>query len=386
MSHSPCAPTPSPATSTRARAHRPRLAVVSRGPRPRLLAGLLASTAILAACLPATASADATGIVSGRVTYVGVTSFTIQTPGRRVGVVDALTAAANRITRRDYPYVYGGGHAQAGTASVGMRGPGYNGRRVGFDCSGAVAAVLAAGGLWPAGSGVPNDAGIIATLLRERLIARGVGTGPVQVTLYDRPGVHIFMNIDGRFFGTSDGAGGGDPRGGAGWLDDGAPDAARRVYRAYHLLPRVLRQSASSGHIVSFQSAALPALVAGLQVGEPLRVSYSEARTRALVASAIAFPGALTATGTVVSVAPDGSSLTLQASDGTQLTLDTSAISGLVQGVAAGESVQVSYVSSGGLLLGRDVVVLAGGQPSPTNSGGGPGAGDGWTRGEWPAG
>src|SRR5581483_1717771 len=83
------------------------------------------------------------------------------------------------ITQRDYPYVYGGGHAEAGVASIGMKGPGYNGRRVGLDCSGSVAAVLAAAGLWPAGGGVPSDAGIIATLRSERMIVRGVGRGPV---------------------------------------------------------------------------------------------------------------------------------------------------------------------------------------------------------------
>ena len=37
------------------------------------------------------------------------------------------------------------------------------------------------------------------------MIAPGVGKGPLEVTLWDHPTVHIFMNIDGRFFGTSDG-------------------------------------------------------------------------------------------------------------------------------------------------------------------------------------
>ena len=64
--------------------------------------------------------------------------------------------------------------------------------------SGAVAAVLTRVGLWPAGSGVPNDAGMISALLRNRLIAAGPATAPDGVTLYDHPGVHIFMNINGR--------------------------------------------------------------------------------------------------------------------------------------------------------------------------------------------
>jgi hypothetical protein len=63
-----------------------------------------------------------------------------------MSVERALIAAADAVARGDYPYVYGGGHAEAGTASIGIKGPGYNGRRVGFDCSGSVAAVLAGAG------------------------------------------------------------------------------------------------------------------------------------------------------------------------------------------------------------------------------------------------
>jgi hypothetical protein len=45
---------------------------------------------------------------------------------------------------------------------------------------------------------------VIAELLQERILA----PGPGAVTLYDKPGVHIFMNIAGRYFGTSDGLAG----------------------------------------------------------------------------------------------------------------------------------------------------------------------------------
>jgi hypothetical protein len=343
----------------------------------------LATAAMVTAGLPASAAAAGlAGAVSGTVTYVGATSFTIMTAGRQIGVIDALTVAANRLTHRDYPYVYGGGHGRAGVASVGLRGPGYNGHKIGFDCSGAVAAVLAGGGLWTAGSGVPSDAGIVATLLAERVIAPGVGRGTVQVTVYDRRGVHIFMNIDGRFFGTSDGAGGGDPRGGAGWLDDGAPDAGRRAYRAYHLLPSVLRGSASSGHIVSFQTGALQGGTDGLQAGEPVRVSYTEARTGALVASAITFPGALTVSGVVAAVASDGSSFTLQTPTGTELSFDTSSDPSLTSEVAVGDAVQVTYTTSHGVAVAHIVDVTsvapagvpAGGSPAglvSSSSGGG---------------
>jgi hypothetical protein len=51
-------------------------------------------------------------------------------------------AAAQAIDRKRYPYVWGGGHAAAGTPD---RGAG--GTLVGYDCSGSVCAVLAAAGL-----------------------------------------------------------------------------------------------------------------------------------------------------------------------------------------------------------------------------------------------
>lgn len=236
------------------------------------------------------------GSVTGTITVISGSSFTIQTPGRPTGVLGALTAAATNLTKRHYPYVYGGGHAQAGIASIGIKGPGYNGHRIGYDCSGAVAAVLASGGLWPAGSGVPNDAGIIAELLGQKLIARGVGTGPVEVTLYDDPGVHIFMNIDGRFFGTSDGGGGGNPRGGAGWLDDGAPDAGSRAYKPYHVLGSVLKQSTNAGHSVTFQVGGVQSMIGGFELGEKVRVSYEETSSGSMVATAVGYPGTITTT------------------------------------------------------------------------------------------
>jgi hypothetical protein len=114
--------------------------------------------------------------ISETIVSIDWSSFTIQTGGKRMAVINALTAAANAITAGDYPYVYGGGHAEAGIASIGIKGPGYNGRRIGFDCSGSVAAVLAGGGVWQAGTGVPADNGVIAQLLQERLIARGVSS------------------------------------------------------------------------------------------------------------------------------------------------------------------------------------------------------------------
>jgi hypothetical protein len=232
-------------------------------------------------------SAPVQGHVSGTVIGVDGRTFAIETSGGRMPVVQSLTDAANLVTTGDFPYVYGGGHAQAGIASIGIKGPGYNGRRIGFDCSGSVAAVLAGAGLWPVAGGVPNDAGVVAQLLREHLIARGRGHGAGDVTFYDDPGVHIFMDIDGHFFGTSDGGGGGNPSGGAGWLDDGAPDAHSRTYKAYHLLAGPLGEPTTLERIFTFQTAGQPGLVHGLQLGSDVHVGYTQAPNGRLTAQSV---------------------------------------------------------------------------------------------------
>lgn len=226
----------------------------------------------------------ARGTVTGTVTAIDGSSFTVETRGKWGDTVDALIAAATKITREDYPYVYGGGHAQAAVASVGIPGPGYNGHRKGFDCSGSVAAVLSAGGLWAAGSGVPNDYWIIQELLQRRLIAPGPGTGPVDVMLYDDPGIHIFMSIDGGYFGTSDGGGGGNPRGGAGWLYDGAGFAWGTTYKRYHFVASALGAVGGASHKITFQ---LGEDQNTLEPHQQVRVSYAQAASGSMIATAI---------------------------------------------------------------------------------------------------
>ncbi len=253
---------------------------------------LMAWSGALASTSAAASSSSAS--VSGRVTAYDGSSLTIQTSGPQSGVINALTAAAQTITREDFPYVYGGGHGQAGIASVGVKGPGYNGRRRGFDCSGAVAAVLAGAGLWPAGTGVPNDAGIITQLRNEGLIVPGPGTGAEEVTLYDRPGVHIFMNIDGRFFGTSDGRNGNasQQRRGAGWLNDGAPDTIKALFKRYHLVSSVLRTSGGAGHSLTLRVGTVTGSTRHFAVGEKVTVAYRETGVGGMFALSITLLGA----------------------------------------------------------------------------------------------
>jgi hypothetical protein len=253
-----------------------------------ILCALLGALCLPAVGLAAESSAQPVhGNVSGTLVGVSGRTFGLEAAGGRMSVVAALTMAANSVTAGDFPYVYGGGHALAGIASIGIKGPGYNGRRIGFDCSGSVAAVLSQAGLWPVAGGVPSDAGIIAQLRSEHLIAPGRGRGATEVTLYDDAGVHIFMDIDGHFFGTSDGGGGGNPNGGAGWLDDGAPDAYSHHYKPYHLLPGVLRQVVAFQRILTFQTAGHASIAHGLELGGAVHVAYTVARNGNLIAQSV---------------------------------------------------------------------------------------------------
>jgi hypothetical protein len=309
---------------------------------------------------------------TGTVTATGWSSLTIETAGRRMGVINALTAAATAITRQNTAYVWGGGHAQAGVASVGIKGPGYTGRTRGYDCSGSVAAVLAGAGLWAAGSPVPNDTGVIGQLLQERIIGRGAGTPPDEVTLYDDRGVHIFMNVDGRFFGTSDGGGDGTRKGGAGWLDDSAPDASSRAFRRYHVLPSVLHDHTTYGHSLSFLTGAAPALAAVVQVGDRIHVGYTKTSSGTMTLRTVTFVGSATATGTVSAIAPDHSSFAIQTVDGQSTAFSTGTGPSLADGLQLGDQVQVTYTRKAATLTARAVTVTAPAAAPPTSEAPGP--------------
>jgi hypothetical protein len=155
-------------------------------------------------------------------------------------VIAAMLSEATAIDKDNYQYVYGGGHARAGYPSVGSPGNGYNGVTKGFDCSGAVGAVLAAAGVgltW--GAEVPGDAGIISTLQDAGLLQPGQGPGgKPECVLFDNPGVHIYMRLNGTYWGTE--AGGQLPSNhyGVGWVYDGGPQAG---FTAYHIPAKTLR-------------------------------------------------------------------------------------------------------------------------------------------------
>jgi hypothetical protein len=333
-----------------------------------LVAGVLLAvpTGAMATLLPPR-STQVTGTLTSDSPY----SFMIQTPGKAVGVLNALTSAAGRVAAADYPYVWGGGHGQAGSASVGLKGPGHNGKRRGFDCSGSVVAVLVAGGLWPTGAAVPSDAGVIQYLLRAKLIVRGAGAGPQEVTLYDEPGVHIFMNIDGRFFGTSDGGRGGDTRGGPGWLDDGASDVSNPVFKRYHFVPGALKATTNAGYALAFQFGPGVSLLSGYPVGAKVRVVYKTTTAGTMIAQSVTLAGESTVTGTVQPIAPGDSSFTITTTAGRTLTFPAAAGSALAAElasgqIAAGDTVSVSYIKVSGAVTLLALTVTA--TPAPPST------------------
>ena len=131
-----------------------------------------------------------------------------------------MVSAAATINNQQLPYVWGGGHAQVGTPSIGRSGgPGYDGHTVGYDCSGSVAAVLRAGGLWSSTS-IGTDRDIPAALIAAGLAVQGMGSGVPEITIFDNPGVHVYMRFNSghgeKYWGTHGSSG-------PGWYD-GSPE------------------------------------------------------------------------------------------------------------------------------------------------------------------
>jgi hypothetical protein len=109
------------------------------------------------------------------------------------GSYTRMTQEADLINSKHYPYVWGGGH------NAKFHGP--------YDCSGAVSAVLHAGGYLNS----PVTSGALAHMYKP---------GEGRVTIYANP-KHTFMRLGNRYFGTS---GMFRPNGGAGWFT-GTPGA-----------------------------------------------------------------------------------------------------------------------------------------------------------------
>src|SRR4051812_13892113 len=110
--------------------------------------------------------------------------------GSAGGIISTLIAAANQIDSHHYAYSWGGGHNSR------FSGP--------YDCSGAVSAVL-------------HAAGLISRPMVSGDFMHWGAPGRGAVTIYANAS-HVYMSINGRFFGTSYS----NPGGGAGWFRGGA--------------------------------------------------------------------------------------------------------------------------------------------------------------------
>jgi len=153
-------------------------------------------------------------------------------------VISAIISAAATINNKFVSFVYWGGHSTAGIADVGKPGKGYNGSTRGYDSAGAVAAVLAAGGLWQ--SQVPDAKGIVSSLQQQGLVTPGQGSGTNELTLFLGNNI-IFLRINGDYWGTYDTGGKPDkkPPGGTGgaWISS-PPNLSS--FKAYHFAASTL--------------------------------------------------------------------------------------------------------------------------------------------------
>lgn len=234
----------------------------------RRLTGWLALAVVAVLTTVAQPATAKTETITGTVVARNVGDFTIEQSGKTAGRINEMIAYASKLAAKNYPYVYGGGHGRVQVPSTGTSGR----KAKGFDCSGAVAAVLASAGLWPKNQGVPGDVGVIDYLLHAKLIAKGQGVGPESVDLFDRPNDDIQMNIDGDFFGT-----GYTRKGGPAWMGSLAVSFPR--YKIYHVLPSVLADRSSYRQDITFEYKSGRAgydVYSKLAKGETVKVGYRQ--------------------------------------------------------------------------------------------------------------
>lgn len=117
----------------------------------------------------------------------------------------AMLDEANKISGTHSNYEWGGGHNPQFAPTTGSghgSGPG-----VGYDCSGAISAILHAAGK------------LDQPMVAQQFMSYGLpGPGSKQdLTIYASP-THVFAEINGRYFGTSMA----NPGGGAGWFTQAA--------------------------------------------------------------------------------------------------------------------------------------------------------------------
>lgn len=206
--------------------------------------------------------------------------------------LDAMITRAAEISNKNYPYSWGGGHQHVGTPSIGQPGgPAGSSGVNGFDCSGSVLAVLAAGGFVPTGSSFGSSGEMLHVY--GHIGESGPGPKNKGVTIYANA-THEWMTINGRYFSTGWNK---NPAGGAGWGGEQESEWPQPTssYESMHLSVKQLEEP---------YTGAPPPALAGTEgetegkakgeegSGSPGGSILSQA-TAAAFASNISLPGAL---------------------------------------------------------------------------------------------
>ena len=147
-----------------------------------------------------------------------------------------MLSAMNQIAGHHYNYEWGGGHNPGFTPASGTghgSGPG-----VGYDCSGAISAILHAAGK------------LSAPMVAQQFMSYGQpGPGTKSdLTIYASP-THVFAEIGGRFFGTSMS----NPGGGAGWFQ--RAQTAGYTIRHVSLQGNPALHLQPNGNVIPFRTA-----------------------------------------------------------------------------------------------------------------------------------
>lgn len=152
--------------------------------------------------------------------------------------LDVMISRASEISNKNYPYSWGGGHPHVGTPSMGPEHSSGGALVNGFDCSGAVLAVLAAGGFVPTGSSFGSS----GEMMHVYGYIGEPGPGPKSkgVTIYANA-THEWMTINGRYFSTG---WNNNPSGGAGWGGENESEwpSASGSYESMHLSAKQLEE------------------------------------------------------------------------------------------------------------------------------------------------
>lgn len=201
--------------------------------------------------------------------------------------LDEMISRASEISNKNYPYAFGGGHPHVGTPSMGTEHESGGSFVNGFDCSGSVLAVLAAGGFVPTGSsfGTSGEMGHVYGNIGKP----GPGPKGKGVTIYWNA-EHEWMTINGRYFSTGWNK---NPNGGAGWGSENENEwpSASGSYESMHLSSKELEEP--------YTGEPAPALsgteteTEGQKVKGSSPGSILSQATAAAFASNISLPGAI---------------------------------------------------------------------------------------------